>query len=447
MKEAVAHAPLREAADSPAKRNGKSPQESPGTLTLPAEAPLEGLSGENIICFSKDWTEDPTSNNHVLRLLASRNRVLWLNSISTRTPRFHQGRDLRKIARKLVSGLRGPVQVADNLWVATPLVLPFPHSRAAMAINGWVLSTTIGMLRRRLGMKEFQLWSFLPNVAEYVGRLGESLTVYYCTDEWSLFTGVDRERIAATERELCRRADVVFATASSLLEGRRPYCAEIHLATHGVDHSLFSAALEESTTVPEDLAGLPKPVVGFYGLIEDWVDLGLLEYLAGSHPDWSVALLGKVCVDVSSLERYPNIHLLGRKPHADLPRYCKGFSVGIIPYLLNERILHVNPIKLREYLCAGLPVVSTPLPEVARYQHLCTVAHDREAFTRGIEQAIKTDSPNLRRQRSEAMRSETWDRKVAELSAQVARAKVRRAARGHLPTPTPTTVPQLPTGS
>jgi glycosyltransferase involved in cell wall biosynthesis len=385
-----------------------------------------GLTGQSIVCFSKDWTEDPTSNNHVLGLLAQNNRVLWLNSISTRTPKLSSGRDLAKIRRKLAAALRGARQVRPNLWVATPLVLPLPHNPVATRLNRWILRATVGLLRRRLGMREFQLWSFLPSAAEYFGTLGESLSVYYCTDEWSLFTGMDRERMAAADREICRRADVVFATATSLLEKREPLNREAHLATHGVDHALFSQALLDETQVPEEIASLPKPVLGFYGLLEDWVDQELLAHLAQAHPEWSLVLVGKECVDFSLLKALPNVHLLGRKPHSELPAYCKGFSVGLIPYLLTDRIRTVNPIKLREYLCAGLPVVSTPLPEVLPYGHLCSVAGDKETFLRAVEGALASDTPALHRQRSEAMRAETWERKVRELGTTVARVRHRK---------------------
>jgi glycosyltransferase involved in cell wall biosynthesis len=196
-----------------------------------------------------------------------------------------------------------------------------------------------------------------------------------------------------------------------------------------VDHELFAAALSEATAVPADLAALPQPVLGFYGTIQDWVDLKLIAALAGRHPEWSFALIGRTSVDTESLSKYPNVHFLGRKDHSTLPAYCKGFAVGLIPYILNERILHVNPIKLREYLSAGLPVVSTALPEVANYREFCHLAESPEEFERGIEIALRDDTPERRRQRSEAMRAETWERKVAEVGARVMEVKAELLAR------------------
>ncbi len=381
------------------------------------------MNGENIVCFARDWHEDPTSNNHVMRELAKSNRVLWLNSIATRTPSLTSGRDLKKIVRKLTRFLRGPQQVQENLWVYTPLALPFPHSKPAVALNRTLLRATVRLLRRKLGMRDFQLWSFLPNVGDYVGTLGEAVSVYYCVDEWSLFSNIDGPKMEAAERRLCEKADLVFAVAGTLVTKKQPYNPETHLATHGVDHALFAAALDEKTPVPADLAALPQPVLGFYGTIQDWVDLDLIVYLASRHPEWTIALVGQAYVDTTILKAYPNIHLLGRRPHAELPNYCKGFAVGLIPYLLNERMRYVNPLKLREYLSAGLPVVSTAVPEVFCYEEVCTVAGDHAAFERGVEQALRTDTPDARCRRSAAMRAETWEQKVARLGEHVMRVK------------------------
>lgn len=385
-----------------------------------------GMTGENIICFSKDWSEEPTSNNHIMQLLARQNRVLWINSVSMRAPSLASKRDISKIFRKLKGFAGGLKPIHERLWVFTPLVLPFPHSRAARAVNHVILSATIRYLRCKLRMRDFQLWTFLPNVADYVGSLGESVSVYYCVDEWTGFTGIDGEKIAAEERVLCERADVVFAACSTLAERKQQYRPDVHTSTHGVDRDLFATALEVSTRVPDDLARLPGPVLGFVGTIQDWVDLDLIDYLAEAHPKWSIALLGRVFVDVSRLENRPNVHFLGRKSHAELPAYYRGFAVGLIPYLLTERMRYVNPLKLREYLSAGLPVVSTAVPEVRRYSSLCAVAESREQFEQAIVDALRSDSPALRRARSHAMREETWERKVQEIGRIVTEAKDNR---------------------
>jgi glycosyltransferase involved in cell wall biosynthesis len=385
----------------------------------------EALTRENIICFAKDWNEDPTSNNHVMRLLARDNRVLWLNSISMRAPKLTNGRDLRKIGNKLASFARGARQVNDNLWVYTPIVVPLPHSKVAIAVNRWILWLTLKLLRRKLDMRQFQLWTFLPNVVEYAGKLGESLLVYYCIDEWSQFTYLDGKKMAAMEKQLCEKSDVVFATAHSLAERKRPFNSETQLALHGVDHELFSSALAESTPVAPEIAALPKPVIGFFGLIHEWIDLDLIAYLAERHPEWSLALIGKSCVETSRLQRFGNVHFLGRKPYRELPSYCKGLALAMIPFVVNDLTVHVNPIKLREYLSAGLPVVSTALPEVCYYKDLCVVANTYEEFERGVATALRLDTPELRSRRSEAMRAETWERKVAELTAHITRLRAK----------------------
>ena len=384
------------------------------------------MTGENIICFAKDWDEDPTSNNHVMRLFARDNRVLWLNSIATRTPNLRDGRDLSKMFRKVLSFFRGPRNVSDSLWVYTPVVLPFPHSRIAIRLNAWILRATLSFLRRRLGIRDFQLWIFLPTAGVYAGKLGESLLVYYVTDEWSKFGYVDEKGVAANDLALCKKADVVFCTARLLRERRQKLNPEVHLSLHGVERSHFAAALEEQTRVPGDIATLPGPILGFFGWIHEWIDLALIEFIASRHPEWTIVMIGKTSVDVSQLKKYPNVHFLGRKPYQDLPGYCRGFDVGLIPFVVNELTVNVNPIKLREYLSAGLPVVSTALPEVGGFDGDCYVANDYESFVLGVERALREGDPAARHRRSALMRSEIWESKIVELGRQTMQAAGRK---------------------
>jgi nucleoside-diphosphate-sugar epimerase/glycosyltransferase involved in cell wall biosynthesis len=374
------------------------------------------LRPTGIIAFAKDWHEDPTSNHHVLRELAKTRRVLWLNSVGTRAPKLSSGRDLGKIRRKLGEFTRGPLNVENDLWIFSPLVLPFPHSTVARRANREVLRATIRGLRWKLGMDRFDLWTFLPNVADYVGSLGESRAVYYCVDEWSMFAYLDREETVAAERALLAKVDCVFAINQALADAKRAHNPRTWIAPHGVDHALFARALDEATVVPEDIARLPRPVIGFYGTLRDWVDLDIIAHVARARPAWSIALIGQQLDDVGPIAGLSNVHLLGRKPHEALPAYCKGMDVGLIPYRIDERMKFVNPIKLREYLSAGLPVVSTDVPEVRRYERWCAIAHDGPGFVAAIERALAEDSPARRHERSDAMKSETWPARVAEVA-------------------------------
>jgi glycosyltransferase involved in cell wall biosynthesis len=367
-------------------------------------------------------------------LLARDNKVLWLNSISTRAPSLTSGRDLGKIAAKLRSFSKGPQRIDGvNLDVYTPIVLPFPHNPVATRVNEQILRRSVEMLRRRRGMGDFQLWSFIPSAAKYVGKLGESLVVYYCTDEWSHFSSVDKDKTMELERELCQRADIVFTTAATLLERKQAYNKETHLALHGVDQAHIAKAHDPATQLAPELRDLPRPIIGFVGLIQDWVDIECVRFMAERHRDWTLVLVGKSLVDLSSIERLPNVKLLGRKPYETLPAYLKGFDVGIIPFKLNELTRNVNPIKLREYLSAGLPVVSSDIPEVARYvKHsgkladACYVATTHEDFDASVEHALNTNSPAARAARSEAMLDETWERKVAILGEHIKRVRSKK---------------------
>ncbi len=384
-------------------------------------------SGLPIVAFAKDWHEDPTSNHHVLRELARTRRVLWLNSLATRTPKLSSGRDLGKIRRKLVEFARGPKNVENDLWVMTPLVLPLPGSPTARAVNRQILRATIRALRLRLGIRDFELWTFLPNTADYVGTLGEQRSIYYCVDEWSMFSYLDRDETVAAERRLLERVDAVFAINHALADAKRQVNPATFVSPHGVDHAAFAKALDPALAVPPDLAALPGPRIGFYGTLRDWVDFELIAHVARARPAWSIALIGQVLGDVSALRGLANVHLLGQKRHDELPAYCKGFDVGMIPYRIDERMAFVNPLKLREYLSAGVPVVSTPVPEVVRYAHMCRIADGPDAFVAAIDAALAEASPAARRARSDAMTQETWSARVADVARTVSEIAQRKS--------------------
>jgi len=227
---------------------------------------------------------------------------------------------------------------------------------------------------------------------------------------------VPKELIVRMEQDLVRRADLVFTSAEKLCTERREVNPRTHFIPHGVDVSHFSRALDQSTRVPPEIAALPKPVIGFFGLLADWVDLDMIGALARARPQWSFVLVGKIQIDLQPVRNLKNVHIVGQQPYSDLPRYCRGFDVGLIPFRMNELTLCVNPLKLREYLAAGLPVVSTPLPEVVRYQGVVHIAVTKEGFLQEIEAALNERSVEQDRRRVEMMRHEGWEARVEHMS-------------------------------
>jgi glycosyltransferase involved in cell wall biosynthesis len=373
------------------------------------------LEGNDIICFANDWDGDPLSKKHIALRFAQKNRVLWVNSTGIRNPTASV-RDVRRAWKKLAQFFRGCRPITKNISVFTPLVIPFHGSRVARWVNRQLLTWSLRRACRKLGFQKPITYSFVPSSADVAGSLGERLVIYHCVDEYSKFTGTNETAILDLERKLMEKADMVVVSSSRLYETKRRYNPNTFLVTHGVDVAHFSTACRKAVAPPEDCAELNHPVIGFFGLIADWVDLEVVRYLAASRPQWSLLLIGEVQTDTSALRELPNVHLLGRRSYQSLPAYCKVFDVAILPFVVNDLTASANPLKLREYLAAGLPVVATPLPEILKLSDLVRMARTPEEFLCQIEALLKAGKRGPDPAVSILMEQESWDQKVEELS-------------------------------
>lgn len=368
------------------------------------------IEGRTILCFASGYDAPPTSKHHLMGLLAEQNTVLWINYHGSRRPTVGRA-DISAGMGKLRQIARGLQHRGPNLWVLTPPVVPLPSSRWARCVNRRLLRRRIDRALRRVGGKPLQVWTFAPDVAHLLDDLDAEKVVYYCVDDFSQFAGYDAQQILADEADLCRRADLVVTTSRALQAAKAPLNPNTILVSHGVDYEHFARALDDELAMPQDVAEIPQPRLGFFGLIHDWVDIDLLAAVAALRPQWRLVLIGDANTDTTPLQRLANVHLLGRRPYEQLPAYCRAFDVGLIPFVINDLTRSVNPIKLREYLAAGLPVVATPLPEVARNQPYVTVADGPDGFVAAIESALAQPS-DLRTARSRSMAGETWGRKL-----------------------------------
>ncbi|HEY7517076.1 MAG TPA: glycosyltransferase [Methylomirabilota bacterium] len=382
------------------------------------------IRNESIVCFAHDWVGDPTSKTHIMRILSEKNRILWVNSIGMRRPAV-SGRDARRLLAKLGQLTRGLVRVNANLHVVSPLAVPLPGVPGMDRLNATLVAGSIRHFARRAGLTRPILWTFLPNTVGLVGRLGESRVIYHCVDEYSAFAGVPRDALRRMEQALVRRADLVLASSETLAAERRSLNPRTHFVSHGVDVAHFAQALDATLAPPADAGDLPRPVVGFFGLIAEWIDLELLAEIARRRPSWTVVMIGKATVDTAPLRALPNVRLLGQKPYAMLPAYCRAFDVGLIPFRVDALTVRANPLKLREYLAAGLPVVSSDLPEVRKYAGLARLATGVDEFVAAIEAALADRGETAARSRLAAMAHESWEARVEQISELIDDAWVR----------------------
>jgi glycosyltransferase involved in cell wall biosynthesis len=369
------------------------------------------LTGRDILCFSHDWTGDPLSKTHLMRLLARDNRILWVNSIGYRTPGMNKA-DVGRLWKKLKAAREPLREVEPNIFVLNPLAIPAYGMRAARAVNRVWLRQQVRGAMRKLGFSDPINWVFNPVAAVLAGAFGETTLIYQCVDEYSAFSGVTSQAILDMEVKLLRKADLVVVSADKLYDSKSQYNPQTVVVRHGVDYHHFRKALDPRTIVPAEIASLPRPVIGFFGLIADWVDVELMAKVAKQYPSGSMVVLGKATTDVSILKVLPNVHLLGRKPYEQLPAYCKGFDVALNPFRINELTLNANPLKVREYLAAGLQVVATNIPEVA-ILGTCRVADSHDEFILEVDKALQTPGP--REGISESVRSEGWDVRLDEI--------------------------------
>jgi len=371
------------------------------------------IAGRTILCFASGYDAPPTSKHHVMGLLSARNRVLWVNYHASRRPSASPA-DLAGMAGKLRRVFGGVAKARGDLYVLTPLVIPLPGAAWARRANRALLLGQIRSALSRLRSGPVQVWSFTPDIAYLLDGLEREKVVYYCVDDFASFAGYARRQVRRDEAELCRRADLVVTSSAALQRAKRALNPRTILVPHGVGYHHFARAVSEDLPVPEDLAAIPCPRLGFFGLIREWVDLELLKAAAAAMPDWHFVFLGDAAVDLSGCRGLANMHFLGRKPYAQLPAYCRQFDVGLIPFKVNRLTRAVNPIKLREYLAAGLPVVSTPMPEARRYERFVRIIRTPEALVAAVE-GLLVEDPGQRRLRSESMAGETWPRKLERI--------------------------------
>jgi uncharacterized SAM-binding protein YcdF (DUF218 family)/glycosyltransferase involved in cell wall biosynthesis len=381
------------------------------------------LSGHDIVCLSTiDWQFIWQGHQEVMSALAANgNRVLFVENTGVRAASI---RDLPRVRQRIANwrrGTKGFRLERENLFVYSPILLPFPYSRLAGWLNRTLLRRSLGRWMRAARFDRPIVWTFLPTplALHIIRALDPLVTIYYCIDDLASSSRGAR-RIAHSEETLFREADLVFVTSERLRKRASALSHHVHLFPFAVSYAKFDRVREAPGGVPDDLAALPRPIVGYVGGVHQWVDFELVREVAIAMPDTSFVFVGPLQADASPISGVPNVHLLGQRPHDDVPRYIKGFDVGIVPYLLSEYTANVYPTKLNEYLAMGLPVVATDLPEIQRFNEehadVVAVARGADEFVAVTRTALQVGAGHDSDRRVAVARQNTWAARLAEMS-------------------------------
>jgi UDP-galactopyranose mutase len=306
---------------------------------------------------------------------------------------------------------------SSNVTVVVPC-LPVDLSANDAIAAQWLL---IDALIEREQLASYVVWYYTPLALAFTDHLQPLAVVYDCMDELSGFKGAS-PALKAYEEELLRRASLVLTGGQSLFEAKRHLHSNIHPFPSSVDVEHFAKA-RRSCEEPADQASIAGPRLGFFGVIDERMDLELLDGVASLRPDWQIVMLGPVVkIDPATLPRRPNIHYLGSKSYDDLPQYIAGWDVALMPFARNDATRFISPTKTPEYMAAGRPVVSTSIRDVVRpygQLGLVRIADDAAAFVQACAAAMAEDPADRRRPADAYLRQMSWDGTWARISSLV----------------------------
>jgi len=360
-----------------------------------------------IVYFGNDWfAENRTSAHHIARRLAGRFPLLYIETPGLRAPQA-SGRDLRKLVVKLRQALAHPRQLGPQMWHLTVPQVPFRALPGVGALNRWFGGWQLKRALATLGWRRYLAWFTVPHAGLALDALRPRLAVYYCVDDYSALPGVDAASVRAMDEALSRRADLVFAVSSKLVERHSAFNSHVVYSPHGVDIELFGRV--GSTAPAPEVASLPKPVIGYFGVVDGRVDVDLISALAAARPGWTFLLLGHCDERLRSRMDHPNIVFHGPVPYEALPAWAAAFDVCLMPYRAGDFARHANPLKLREYLATGKPVVSVAMPAAAGLAQHLYIAEGCQGFVEAIEQALHEDLRRRDVRLTAAREFDSWD--------------------------------------
>jgi glycosyltransferase involved in cell wall biosynthesis len=348
------------------------------------------------------------------------NKVIFVNSISMGLPNLAHKDLLPRITRKLRSYSKLARETDEGITVVSPASLPFFGTAGARALNRRVIGAQIRKLARSRGLMKPILWIAIPTAAELIGEFDESKIVYHVSDKYDANTmdhSTDPALIRRLHEHAIDAADLIFYSGRKLFNEATRRCERSYLLEQGVDYDHWSKVDSGEIQVPDAIAKIPRPRLGYFGAIEPWlVDQELIKRASCEHPQWQWIFIGNRSRGMD-IEQLPNTHFLPPVAYDDLPNYAAGFDVCVLPWETEQAFTsYGSAIKVREYLATGKPVVISPLPEYEPMQDVLRIARSRDDFMKLVEDALSENDPAAPARRQAAVASGTWDARAEWVS-------------------------------
>lgn len=374
------------------------------------------ITGEKIVFFggSDWWYHNPSSGIQLLKeMVKSGNQALYINNIPLRMPKPGKSGSKNRYLNKLKSYLKFLKKAEPGLWVLTPITIPGFGSARIKKTNQVLLKLQI-----KLAMMLIGWWAVVPLVISMTPAAGLVLpglkrkaAVYYLCDKFDTFRDISgSQQITEMDKVVARESDVLICVSKAIQSAYIETHSAAQYVPHGANIEVFNRAVAGKLPRPDDLADIKAPIIGYFGSITESNDKEILEHMARQRPDWNIVLIGQVISDYSMFDQYPNVHFLGKKSLEELPAYGQYFDVCIMNWIMNEWISFCNPVKAKEYLAMGKPVVSVPIPEVVdTMSDVVSIAATPEEFLNAVEFELNNNSEEKAAKRLAKVDGDTWD--------------------------------------
>lgn len=382
------------------------------------------LVPRDFVVFGDDWGHHPSTIQHIGKVLAKNNRLLWVGSLGLRRPRFSSYDVLRVLnkGRKILARPADTLTV-PNMHVLFPPVIPFHDIRVVRNLNAINLFRAIREKMANLGFRQPTILTTSPIVGDLIDRLRPASSHYLCLDDWTQFDGAFA-CLGTLEQELLSRVDSCFAVSESLLKSRKALTGENHYLPQGVDINHFA---QPARLPAPAVASLPRPIVGYFGLLASFTNLELLAAAARHYPEVTFLVIGRRLVDAGVLEAPSNLHYIGEVPFDILPMYAQVIDVGLIPFRINPLTIAANPLKLLEYFALGARVVATDLPELRRFMPHVLIGQDEQEFIHLIRIALDERSEKQQQALRSVAAGYSWERITASIMDVVRRVEENKS--------------------